>query len=81
MFLTTFFTTVFPEYSSNPLYVFGESYAVRFRSLSLLIKKKGKYIPSLAYYIYQANSASSKTITLNLQGIGIGDGTFYFVLC
>ncbi|KAH3759102.1 peptidase S10 family protein [Pelomyxa schiedti] len=59
-FLVNFFTK-FPQYAKNELYIFGESYA-------------GKYIPSTAYYIYEANLNPIKTMTINLKGIGIGDG-------
>lgn len=48
-----------PEYRSNDLYVFGESFA-------------GRYIPMLAHAILEYNHQPHDKI--NLKGIGIGDG-------
>ena len=50
-----------PEYSKNPFYVFGESYA-------------GKYIPSLTHYILTQNKLNPP-LEINLQGLAMG-GTF-----
>lgn len=49
---------VFPELSSNPLYVTGESYA-------------GKYVPALAHAIHHDND---QTFKINLQGLALGNG-------
>lgn len=57
--LHTFLFKLHPEFSHHDLYIFGESYA-------------GKYIPSISDYILQQNANTSETI--NLRGIGIGDG-------
>jgi cathepsin A (carboxypeptidase C) len=48
-----------PEYRRNDLYVFGESFA-------------GRYIPMLAHAILEHHQHGEATI--NLKGIGIGDG-------
>jgi len=48
-----------PQYSSNPFYIFGESYA-------------GKYIPWLGYTILANNL--NHTQKINLAALGIGDG-------
>ncbi|KAF7288075.1 hypothetical protein GWI33_000128 [Rhynchophorus ferrugineus] len=53
------FFTVFPEEKKKDFYITGESYA-------------GKYIPAVAYTIYQKNSGQNETI--NLKGLAIGDG-------
>jgi hypothetical protein len=54
----------FPEYSSNPFWIAGESYA-------------GKYIPDLAVLIdYANNGGSGKKI--NLKGIMVGNGVMNF---
>jgi carboxypeptidase C (cathepsin A) len=53
-----------PEYSTNPLYLFGESFA-------------GHYVPAIASHILtlQASAATGDTLpALNLKGIGLGDG-------
>jgi vitellogenic carboxypeptidase-like protein len=57
--LLYFFHTLFPQYSKNEFYIFGESYA-------------GKYIPVISSVIYQQNLKGSNFI--NLKGVGIGDG-------
>ncbi len=49
----------FPNYLSNELYIFGESFA-------------GRYIPMLAHSILQQNKSSD--LKINLAGIGVGDG-------
>ncbi|NVK86910.1 MAG: S10 family peptidase [Gammaproteobacteria bacterium] len=49
----------YPEYQENELYIFGESFA-------------GRYIPMLAHAIRKHNNTSD--LTINLTGIGIGDG-------
>lgn len=51
---------LFPEYSKNPFFVTGESYA-------------GKYVPALAYAIHQHNKNENENY-INLQGIAIGNG-------
>jgi len=53
------FFQVFPDYSKNPFYVTGESYA-------------GKYVPSISHKIYLENTQGNGKI--NLQGLAIGDG-------
>ncbi|KAH3758304.1 Serine carboxypeptidase family protein [Pelomyxa schiedti] len=53
--------SLFPDYKSNPLFIFGESYA-------------GKYIPAIANKILQENL---KGATVNLHGLGLGDGWVY----
>ncbi|KAI8822599.1 Alpha/Beta hydrolase protein [Fimicolochytrium jonesii] len=57
------FYAVFPEQSSRPLYLAGESYA-------------GKYVPELAAAILARNAAASTSNErkLPLEGIAIGDG-------
>ena len=57
--MTQFFQ-LFPSLADNDFYVTGESYA-------------GKYVPSLAYKIYNMNQNSSNQY-VNLAGISIGDG-------
>jgi carboxypeptidase C (cathepsin A) len=54
------FFTQHPEYIRCPLFIFGESYA-------------GKYIPAISTEIMNRNAAKP-TITINLKGLGIGDG-------
>jgi carboxypeptidase C (cathepsin A) len=55
----------FPEYSNNPFWITGESYA-------------GKYIPDLAVLIdYYNNGLPSKKI--NLKGVMIGNGIISFL--
>lgn len=54
------FFTLFPEYSSLPLFLTGESYA-------------GIYVPTLAQQIVLGNAAG-KLPKLNLQGIAVGNG-------
>jgi len=53
------FFVLHPEYAQVPLYISGESYA-------------GKYIPSFAHYILEANKQA--TTKINLSGLLIGDG-------
>jgi carboxypeptidase C (cathepsin A) len=63
-FLQAFFQT-YPEYSSNPLFIVGESYG-------------GHYAPAIAHRVLKGNQASKEnTIQLNLAGLGIG--TYRFV--
>ena len=57
-FLLNFFKA-FPEFSKQPFYVTGESYA-------------GIYVPTLALRIIDGNDAGMPHI--NLQGIAVGDG-------
>ncbi|KYR01979.1 peptidase S10 family protein [Tieghemostelium lacteum] len=57
--LLTQFYQIYPEFSDNDLYLTGESYA-------------GKYVPALAYYIYEQNQL--KNTFINLVGVAIGDG-------
>ena len=49
----------YPEYVSNALYIFGESFA-------------GRYIPMLAHAILEHNKSGD--LKINLAGIGVGDG-------
>lgn len=53
----------FPEYSANPFWIAGESYA-------------GKYIPDLAVLIDFNNNGAGKKI--NLKGIMVGNGVMDF---
>lgn len=57
--MTQFFQ-LFPDLADNDFYVTGESYA-------------GKYVPSLAYKIYNMNMNKNNQF-VNLVGISIGDG-------
>jgi carboxypeptidase C (cathepsin A) len=57
--LYTFFFELYPQYSQNDFYVFGESYG-------------GKYVPWLASTIITENGNAQNAI--NLKGIGMGDG-------
>jgi carboxypeptidase C (cathepsin A) len=57
--LVSFFQ-MHPQFSQNPFYVFGESYA-------------GKYIPSLTHYILTQNQ-NNPPLRINLQGLAMGDG-------
>ena len=61
-FLTGFYQC-HPEYSENPLYITGESYA-------------GKYIPFIAKWILTNTQNSSKTIDIPLKGLAIGNGQY-----
>lgn len=54
-----FFTTLFPEYLPNKLYLSGESYA-------------GIYVPYLLQRLDQMKSAG--TLNTNLQGMIVGNG-------
>ncbi|CAG9327620.1 unnamed protein product [Blepharisma stoltei] len=58
--LVTFFSDYFTELNQLPFYITGESYA-------------GIYIPTLAYFILQYN-AGKPAMTINLQGIMVGNG-------
>lgn len=60
--LLNFFSN-FNEYSKNPFWIAGESYA-------------GKYIPDLAVLIDYNNGASS--VNINLKGIMVGNGIMTF---
>lgn len=53
------FFTMFPNLQKNEFYIAGESYA-------------GKYVPALAYTIYQNNPLTK--LKINLQGLSIGNG-------
>ncbi|KAI8083184.1 prepro-carboxypeptidase Z [Halteromyces radiatus] len=58
------FFEAFPKYQKLPFHFFGESYG-------------GHYIPSFADYVLKQNqglSSSSKSIPINLQSIGVGNG-------
>ncbi len=57
-FLQTFLFTLYPQYSSNPIYLAGESYA-------------GKYITEAAWFITQQNSLYDNPILL--KGVMMGD--------
>jgi carboxypeptidase C (cathepsin A) len=57
--LYAFFFELYPQYSQNDFYVFGESYG-------------GKYVPWLASTIITENGNAQNAI--NLKGIGMGDG-------
>ena len=51
-----------PEYSENPFFVTGESYA-------------GHYVPAITHRIWKGNKEKKEgTIHLNLQGMAIGNG-------
>jgi len=58
--LLEFFFNLHPEYSKNPFYVFGESYA-------------GKYVPWVTYTTLVMNNKTT-TQKINIKGVGIGDG-------
>lgn len=53
------FFTLFPELQKNPFWITGESYA-------------GKYVPALGYTIHTRNPSAN--LTINLQGLLIGNG-------
>eukprot|EP00030_Apusomonadida_sp_AF-17_P004382 a509486_194.p2 GENE.a509486_194~~a509486_194.p2 ORF type:complete len:472 (-),score=233.33 a509486_194:21-1409(-) len=57
-FLVQFFQA-FPELADNEFFISGESYA-------------GVYVPTLAYWVYEANKAG--TTNINLKGIAVGNG-------
>ncbi len=59
------FFAAFPEYSENPFWIAGESYA-------------GKYIPDLAVLIdfYNGAGAGKK---INMKGVMIGNGVISFL--
>ena len=59
MALAAFFTDKHPELASNPLYLFGESYA-------------GHYVPHIATYILE-HAAQLKGLRRQLTGLGLGD--------
>lgn len=60
-FLQNFFKA-HPEYSSNPLYVIGESYG-------------GHYAPAIAHKIKTKNDSADVTLpTINLSGLAVGNG-------
>jgi len=60
VFLQNFFLQ-FPKYSHLPFYVIGESYA-------------GHYVPALSYRILRGNQRHDGPYTINMQGLGIGNG-------
>ena len=55
------FFTVFSQYSRNPFYVTGESYA-------------GKYVPATAYRIHVERKSNPGAACCNLAGFALGDG-------
>jgi len=55
------FFQVFPELRNNRFYIAGESYG-------------GKYVPALAYAIYQRGNSPDPNDHFNLQGLAIGNG-------
>lgn len=57
------FYALHPEYRACPVYVAGESYA-------------GKYVPSIALYIHEANQklGADGSNSIPLKGIAVGDG-------
>lgn len=63
-FLQNFFD-IFDDLRPKPFFIFGESYA-------------GMYVPSIAHYIFKANSkkrgSSSADRRINLAGIALGNG-------
>jgi len=59
-FLQQWFT-LFPSYQANPFFAFGESYA-------------GKFVPSLTRRIHQENTSGRNVISINVAGMGIGNG-------
>jgi len=60
-FLQAFFQT-HVEYSSNPLFIVGESYG-------------GHYAPAIAHRVYQGNlERKVDTKVLNLKGLAVGNG-------
>lgn len=60
-FLQAFFQT-YPEYTSSPLYIVGESYG-------------GHYAPAIAHRTWMGNkNLPPNTIKLNLSGLGVGNG-------
>jgi len=52
---------LFPEYQSNPFFVFGESYG-------------GKYVPSITRRIHEQNESGNDVLRINLAGMGVGNG-------
>jgi len=59
-FLQLFFEK-FPQYSTAPFYIVGESYG-------------GHYVPALSAYILKANQNGQGKFKINQIGLGIGDG-------
>lgn len=60
------FFAMYPQYATNDLYLFGESFG-------------GHYIPRIGDYIIKVNIGAiarprSSDVKLNLKGLGIGDG-------
>jgi len=53
--------TKYPQFASNPFYIFGESYA-------------GKYVPWLASTVLANNASPKSKAKINLKAIGIGNG-------
>eukprot|EP00405_Crypthecodinium_cohnii_P020064 CAMPEP_0206481266 /NCGR_PEP_ID=MMETSP0324_2-20121206/38034_1 /ASSEMBLY_ACC=CAM_ASM_000836 /TAXON_ID=2866 /ORGANISM="Crypthecodinium cohnii, Strain Seligo" /LENGTH=481 /DNA_ID=CAMNT_0053958705 /DNA_START=58 /DNA_END=1503 /DNA_ORIENTATION=+ len=58
-FLQNFYKQ-FPQYASQPFYVFGESYA-------------GHYVPAITHRIWRGNKAG-EGVKIPLTGLGIGNG-------
>jgi cathepsin A (carboxypeptidase C) len=50
-----------PEYSTQPFFVFGESFG-------------GHYAPAIAHAILTKNLQGGFPVVLNLQGLGLGNG-------
>jgi len=59
--LISFFTDIFPEFSTNDLYLAGESYS-------------GIYVPYLANEIHEYNSKQTDAFLFNLKGYIVGNG-------
>ncbi|OQR87199.1 serine carboxypeptidase-like 48-like [Achlya hypogyna] len=59
-FLQGFFQN-YPDYGSNDLYIFGESYA-------------GHYVPDLAHAIVSSTDWNTRDLRGRLKGVGIGNG-------
>jgi len=55
------FMSQYPQYANLPFFVMGESYG-------------GHFVPAVSYYLAQQLNNQSATFTVNLQGVGIGDG-------
>lgn len=55
------FFQIYTDYAFSPFYVTGESYA-------------GKYVPTISYKIHVENRNPQRKITINLQGLAMGNG-------